>query len=98
MERSLPHLILGPEWTTTVQMPEPEHCTCDVTTGTWDLEADDGGISLVHSECGKNLGADLMEYAVLDQPIKMTMTPEKDNCCCRYACDCTVWLTLRETR
>jgi len=94
----LPHLFLPESMTTTVPMPEPDHCTCDVTQGTWDLEADDSGLSLTHSVCGKSLQTDLMEAVVMDQPFKVTMTPEKDDCHCRYSCDCTVWLTLKEIR
>lgn len=91
----LPHFILGPEWTTTVPIPEPDVCLCNIAEGTWQMTVEEGHVQLTHSVCGKPLMSDLMQSVVMDIPLTVTITPEKEICCCPESCDCDYWLTLK---
>lgn len=98
---NLARMILGPDTPIFVTQsevyssPEPDHCTCNTTGGTWTLEADGSGIGLQHDACGKPLLHDYLERVTCGRPFVVTLTPEVDNCQCRGRCDCTVWLTMK---
>lgn len=96
-EARYPHLILGPEWTKTVEITKPDYCTCDITQGTWKLYAEGGYTGLTHSVCNRPLLSDLMEDTVLDGHVEVILTPSVENCQCQGTCDCTVWLVMKGT-
>lgn len=94
----LPHLFLPDSLTTTVEIPVPEHCTCESPAGAWRMTVEEGYVHLIHTICNLPLYGDLMQAVVMDDPIFVTLTSTKEPCCCPESCDCDYWLVLKETR
>ena len=88
-----PHLFLPDSMTTTIEIPEPDTCTCESAEGSWKLTIDEGYASLTHTVCGKPLLGDLMDAVCMGETL-VTLRPEKEVCCCPESCDCDTWLIL----
>lgn len=91
--KRVPHLFLPECMTTTVELPEPTHCTCGDVGGGWTLEISEGSIYLTHKVCGKQLLHDTLESVSMEE-ITVDMTVQRGICHCDYRCDCDVFLLL----